>query len=389
MSVITPDTIRVFGSIVPDLDKIIEGNHKMVEEFLSLARRGGPLDERTIEKVKQNCRANLFGLAFFALNSIFKTKKFHQAQWVFVSLPPNNHTKSSFFHETITGVIELVVEKTGTASPLRTWVNRNKAYFDTWDKIHLSKRGSERKERIFKEFLERLVQNCHTTNTFDYMNITNKFNAWLKGEDERQGEIKINEKSKPKRRTPLRGEEFKEFEKIYYPKNSETGKKLAILERVGKRHTVPFGFGKSNVIGCHWDSHGRDLLDGSRESETSQRIGDGYFYIGGKFSISPGCTFYDFDRNLDSETMKLRMGGSHDTLVAIINFGTNDLLDFWDAVTGLICQGNPSRIKTDYCQACQKNSKSKYATPWKHVPESKATKEFLKINQRHLFVKID
>ena len=93
MSVITPDTIRVFGSIVPDLDKIIEGNHKMVEEFLSLARRGGPLDERTIDKVKQNCRANLFGLAFFALNSIFKTKKFHRAQWVFVSLPPNNYTK--------------------------------------------------------------------------------------------------------------------------------------------------------------------------------------------------------------------------------------------------------------------------------------------------------
>ena len=117
---------------------------------------------------------------------------------------------------------------------------------------------------------------------------------------------------------------------------------------------------------------------------------------GGKFSISPGSTFFDHTKNLESETMKNGMG-RHDSLVAILNFGTNDLLQLWDAVTGCVCHTKFGSLKQNYCSTCIANSKiansnskigdyKKQIKPREHYSENKATKKFKKINKAHKFV---
>ena len=76
-------TIRIFDKdMIADLEKIIEANQPKIQEFLGLAVRGRPVTKEMLNKVEQSCRENLLGIAFFTLNAIFQTKKFHEAHWV-------------------------------------------------------------------------------------------------------------------------------------------------------------------------------------------------------------------------------------------------------------------------------------------------------------------
>ena len=69
--------------------------------------------------------------------------------------------------------------------------------------------------------------------------------------------------------------------------------------------------------------------------------------MGGKFSISPGSTFFDFNKNLRSETMQTEMG-KQESLAAILNLGTNDLLQYWDTIAANICTSNFGPLKSEY-----------------------------------------
>ena len=90
--------------------------------------------------------------------------------------------------------------------------------------------------------------------------------------------------------------------------------------------------------------------------------------------------------------MKLGMG-KHDSLVAILNFGTNDILQQWDTVTGSVCHVNFIKLKPEYCSTCKKNSRirnSRKRVPlWEHYPENRATREFRSINKIHSFVTLE
>ena len=123
-------TIRIFDKdMIAELEKIIEANKPKIREFLGLAVRGRPVNEDMLNRVEQSSRANLLGIAFFALNTIFQAKEFRGAYWVFVALPPRTYTEGNIFYDTVVKIIELVVKKSGTSSPLRPWVNGNKLYF--------------------------------------------------------------------------------------------------------------------------------------------------------------------------------------------------------------------------------------------------------------------
>ena len=82
--------------------------------------------------------------------------------------------------------------------------------------------------------------------------------------------------------------------------------------------------------------------------------------------------------------------GKHDSLVAILNFGTNDLLQLWDAVTGCVCHTKFGSLKQNYCSTCIANSKiansKKPIKPRQHYSENRATKKFKEINRAHKFV---
>ena len=86
---------------------------------------------------------------------------------------------------------------------------------------------------------------------FDYMSITNQFNQWLKGEDEKQGIVTLDRGSPPARRSPLQGKDFLRFEQVNYPKDRHSGKKLAVLGKVGKSQKVHFKFRRGNLVACH------------------------------------------------------------------------------------------------------------------------------------------
>ena len=142
MEFINEKTIRLFDKdMIAGLEKIIEANRPKIQEFLGLAVRGGLVTGEMLNKVEQNCRANLFGIAFFMLNAIFQTKKFHEAHWVFVALPPRTYTKGNIFYDTVVNVIAFVVKRSGMSLPLRPWVNGNESNFHTGDGIHLSDAG--------------------------------------------------------------------------------------------------------------------------------------------------------------------------------------------------------------------------------------------------------
>ena len=76
--------------------------------------------------------------------------------------------------------------------------------------------------------------------------------------------------------------------------------------------------------------------------------------MGGKFSISPGSTFFDFNKNLRSESMQRGMS-KQESLVAIINLGTNDLLQCWETIAANICTSKFGPLKTEYCAICTAN----------------------------------
>ena len=97
MAFINENTIRLFKNMTSELDKIVEENRPKIKEFLGSAVRGGLVNREMLDRVEQNCKANLFSMAFFVLNAIFKTKEFHEAQWIFVALPPRNYTKGNIF----------------------------------------------------------------------------------------------------------------------------------------------------------------------------------------------------------------------------------------------------------------------------------------------------
>ena len=64
MPFINQNTIRIFKSMTSDLEKIVEENKPKVKEFLSSAVRGGQINRELSDRVEQNCKANLFGMAF-------------------------------------------------------------------------------------------------------------------------------------------------------------------------------------------------------------------------------------------------------------------------------------------------------------------------------------
>ena len=83
--------------MIAGLEEIVDANRPKIREFLGLAVRGGLVNREMLDRVEQSCRANLFGMAFFTLNAIFKTKEFHEAHWIFVALPPKTYTKGNIF----------------------------------------------------------------------------------------------------------------------------------------------------------------------------------------------------------------------------------------------------------------------------------------------------
>ena len=130
MEFINEKTIRFFDKdMIAGLEQIIEANRPKIREFWGLAVRGGLVSGEMLNRVERSCRANLFGMAFFTLNAIFQTKKYHEAHWVFVALPPKTYTKGNIFYNTVVNVIEFVVKRSGTSSPLRPWVNDNESNF--------------------------------------------------------------------------------------------------------------------------------------------------------------------------------------------------------------------------------------------------------------------
>ena len=234
--------------------------------------------------------------------------------------------------------------------------------------------------------IAKLFENCHTKETYDYISVSREFNQWLKGEDELEYITESERGLPPMRRSSLRRRRFADFEEENYPKNPQSGKRLAILGKVGNSAKVHFNFKKASLIGCHWDSHGRDLHDGSESSLKNQKKGCGYFWMGGKFSISPGSTFFDFNKNLISETMKRGMG-RQESLVVIIHFGTNDLLQFWDTIAANVCTSRFGPLKREYCAICTANFKNP-TRKLVHFWENKATRKFREINSLHNLVKL-
>ena len=79
--------------------------------------------------------------------------------------------------------------------------------------------------------------------------------------------------------------------------------------------------------------------------------------------------------------------GRQESLVAIINFGTNDLLQYWETIAANICTSKFGPLKTEYCAICTANFKNP-TRKLEHFWENRATRKFREINNKHNLVKL-
>ena len=353
---IHPETEKVahHRDFIRGVENALDKHQRALDKFAS---KCGYTAHDFRERAKNVLRNFSFTICFFILNAIFLGKKASKSKWVFFVLPPQIKGEGNIFYDFLIDIIVNTVNLSGVCSVIRPLVNSNSKHFDCHDKVHLSDFGSSRKMFAFQHLAQILKENIIKNKNQHFPHMAEKFNIWLEEQDEH--DVITTKRSVD---YPVRSQKpFGIFERDNYPKMQESGKKLAIISKKGAKNKVFFEGKYVKLFSCHSDSLGRDQLDGTTKNILGIEHRQGYFKEPGFFSISPGSTCFNFCQNLNSRTFQLSK--NKESIVCILNFGTNELLNMWELISSQIClfpqPGQSKYLKKGFCQTCDFNFKNK------------------------------
>ena len=334
--------------VIAKLEEIVSNSALLIQRHL--VSKNVKFDDGLLEFLVKRLRILVKAITFYTVDSILASRSHFQSIYSFLFMPPKNYDRSQIYYPIIQGIYEVIGEEMPEVSLLRPLVKQAKPHFCN-DKIHHSKLGMSRNLVMFKHFLAILVK--HTTcKSPNFHSIACQYNETAEELDTVQNFKFGLSNDFQERNYPFKSSKQKRlFERKHY-RFMGSSKSLAVS--TDKRRLRIKGDSMSSkfdkMFAMHTDSIWRDLCSNDVKIKQLFVHKEGYFKYANVFTISPGSTTFDLNREFRSCSFN---NLNFTAVVSVLAFGTNELLQIMNYLDSVLC--DMGLLQPGYCSVCNRS----------------------------------